>query len=301
MHKIKIRLPATLTNLGPGLRSLGLALSLYTTVEISARDDEQLLVETIGEGAGSYSIGLHHPVVLALIHMFQRLERAPLGIAIKIDNHIPINSGLGAETAFIVAGVIAANNLMSNVFPREELLKLSAQISHRPDGALTAMLGGLTASVVTDDSLIYRSLPVTSMQVIVALPELVDFPSPSLPERVSLEDAAFNLARVPLLADALRDADVSLLAQVMDDKLHVAHVTEHITGYGHVVEMARRAGAKAITPSGDGPALVFFAEEDHDAIAEAVTTAFENFDVNVRTWILPLDTQGVVISLAQSA
>ncbi|MDQ7035448.1 MAG: hypothetical protein Q9P01_11600 [Anaerolineae bacterium] len=79
MQKIKIRLAATLTDFSPGLRSLGLAISLYTHVEMIPRDDDQLIVETEGKGAGYYALGLRHPVVLGMIRVFQRLERTLLG------------------------------------------------------------------------------------------------------------------------------------------------------------------------------------------------------------------------------
>jgi homoserine kinase len=304
MRKVKITLPATVTNLGPGLNSLGLALGMYTTVDITERTDETLVVETEGEGSGRYSVGLQHPVVLAMIRMFQKLERAPLGLTIKITNQIPLSSGLGAEAAFQVAGVIAANNLIGNPLSREQTLEMAAQVSHRPDNAVTAILGGLTASAMKAEMLIYRTFPVIAPRVIVLLPQIDDYPPasrPALPERVAFEDAVHNLSRVPLLIDAFRTGDLAFIGQVMEDKLLEPTLRPHISGYDHIVEIARRAGAQAITFSGNGPALVVFASTGHKKLAEALEEAFENAGVKARSWILPIDTQGVVVSIAQSA
>jgi homoserine kinase len=301
MYRVKITLPATATNLGPGLNSLGLALGLYTTIEISKRNDETLLVETSGEGAGRYGTGLRHPVALALMRVFQKQERSVLGITVKVSNNIPLNSGLGAEAAFWVAGVIGANNLLGAMYSREEMLRIAAEISHWPDQTATTVLGGLTASMMRDDSLVYRQLGVTGLNVIVVLPELDDYSahiSRVKPERIPLNDALYNLSRVPLLVDALRTGDIKLVAQALDDRLQVPYLKSHITGYDHVVETARRAGALGVTLSGDGPALIAFTENNHKQIATAMELAFENSGVKARSWILPIDRQGVVISAA---
>jgi homoserine kinase len=302
MRKVRITLPASLTNLGPGTSTLGLALGLHTTVEISERADNQLIVDTEGEGSGRYSTGLRHPVTLALIRIFQKLERAPVGIHIKINNQIPLDSGLGAESAFLAAGVIGANNLLGGAYTREHLLEIAAQISKKPDSVIASLLGGLTTGLLDGDQLVYKTLPVKSLRVVVALPELDDYPSRSLaPERVPLADALYNLQRVPLLIEALRTGDMKLIGKVLDDRLNAPFYTPRIFGYKQATEIARRAGALAVTLSGDGPALVAFAEVNHSPIAEAMVAAFESVGVKARSWVLPIDTQGVVISVVQSA
>jgi len=304
MHKVKITLPATLTNLGPGLSSLGLAVGLYTTVEISRRDDENLVVETSGEGAGRYGMGLRHPVVLALMRIFQKQERAVLGMSIKVNNHIPLDSGLGAEAAFWIAGVIGANNLLGTIYTREKILEISANMSHRPDQTVTSILGGLTSSVIDGDRLIHRSLPVTAFHVVVVLPELDNYNATVArvkPERVTLNDALHDLSRLPLLVEGLRTGDLALFEQVLDDRLQLPYLKPHIAGYDHVVEMARRAGAQAVTLSGDGPAMIAFAENSHKKIAKAMEVAFENVGLKAKSWVLPVDRQGVVISVVQSS
>jgi homoserine kinase len=307
MQKIKIRLPATITNLGPGLTSLGLALSLYSSVEIKERTDESLVVETEGEGAGRYSIGLRHPVMLAMMRMFQHVERAPLGINVKVSNAIPLGSGLGAEAAFMVAGVIGANNLMGSPYPREQLLETAARILLRPNGdvsanrAITPILGGLTASILNGNRLIYRALPLTSLRVVVVLPELDNYARPAISERIPATDMLSNINRVPLLTEALRTGDVNLLAQVLDDKVHAPLLSNAIPGYKQAVEAGKQAGAPAVIVCGDGPALLAFADGKPEKINEAMQEAFQDAEVKARGWVLPMDTQGVVISVMQSA
>lgn len=303
MRKIKITLPATATSLGPGLNSLGLALGLTCTVEISERRDETLLVETEGEGAGHYPVGLRHPVVLGMMRVFQQQERAPLGLTVRVNSRIPPDSGLGAEAAFWVAGIIAANNLLNNPYPRAQVIDMAAHYSRQPDSAVTTILGGLTASLLDGDTLIYRAFSAAPLTVAVILPELDEYAAESRrgrPERIPLADALYNLSRAPLLADALREGDLKLIAQVLHDKLRLPHLKPHIPGYDRAVEVALRTGAAAVTLSGDGPAMIAFAEGEHRRIATAMEVAFENAGVKARSWVLPVDTQGVVVSMAGS-
>jgi homoserine kinase len=221
---------------------------------------------------------------------------------VKIANQIPLASGLGAEAAFQVAGIISANNLLDNSLTRDEVLEMAAHLSRRPDHTVTAILGGLTASFINSDSVIYRTFPVVAPKVVIVLPTIENSPDDAAtPERVSFEDAVHNLNRIPLLVEALGSGDLTEVGRLMDDKLLTPFLRPRISGYDHVVEIARRAGADAITMSDNGPALVAFASGGHKKLAEAMEAAFENAGVKARSWIVPIDTQGVVVSIAQSA
>lgn len=299
LQKIKIRLPATATNLGPGLYSLGLALGLYTTVEISGRDDHELKVELQGEGATAFAHVVRHPVVVAMAQVFQRLEDTRLGVQIKVHNQIPLNCGLGAESAFTMAGVLGANYLMDTQYKRDELLKIAAEIA-QTEGVIASLLGGLTAGVLDKDGLIFDSLPVQPFQVVVVVPQIGKYHPPRLPEQLSRHDVLHNLTRVPLLVEALRNGDLHLLVRLLDDRILMPRMTSQITGYGHVVEIARSRGALGVTVCGQGPTLLAFAESRHQRVAEDMVLAFRSAGVEARSWVLPVDMQGVVISAVQS-
>ncbi|MCU0499654.1 MAG: hypothetical protein MUF87_20070 [Anaerolineae bacterium] len=296
MHKIKIRLPAAAVNLGAGMHSLGLALGLYCTVEISPRNDDRLLVETSGEGAGQYSLGLRHPVVLALIRMFQRLESAPTGLLIRVDNQIPLNSGLGAEINFLIAGVIGGNNLLGNVYKRDQMLAIAAQIS-RPDSAATAVLGGLGSGIFYQERLLYHSFPVAPLRVGIIVPQLTRYPRPPVLGRIGYAYAQHNLSRIPLLIEALRSGDFTLLRATLSDRLNVPRLTPQIPGLLHTLNHLREQDA-AVTLAGDGPALLVFGEPQRlESLTAAGIAAFKDAGVSARTWIVPIDTQGVIISV----
>jgi homoserine kinase len=224
-----------------------------------------------------------------------------LGVRIRVNNAIPLASGLGAAATFWVAGIIGANNLLGHSISRREILRLSAQISPQPSNAIGALLGGLTSSLVSNDEVIYRSLPVAALTLILIVPDIKNYPeSVPAPDTVPFADARYNLDRLPLLLHGLQSGDLSLISQTLDDRLISPTIRARIPGINHVIESARLAGALAVTTAGAGPALIVIAPHDHHAVADAVVAAFGNTHVEARSWILPVDTQGVVISAMQS-
>ena len=74
---------------------------------------------------------------------------------------------------------------------------------------------------------------------------------------------------------------------------------QHIPAYPAVVAAAEDAGAVAVTLCGPGPALLAFATYNHESIEEAMQRAFRAAGIEARTWSLPSDQQGVVISVVQ--
>lgn len=298
MRRVKVTLPGAATRFGPAQQGLGLALGLHTTVEIIERSDDQLTVETSGEDSGRYSIGLRHPVVLGMMRVFQREERAALGLTVRVQNGIPHASGLGTEAAFYAGGIIAANNLLGTPLTRAQVIEMVVSLGGV--GVVSSILGGLTTSLLDGDTLIYRSLPSAALKLVLALPELnADPMQVSLPERVPLRDALENLNRVPLLLEALRAGDLDLLAHAADDRLLSPRYRSLIKGFDRVVAAAKEVGAVTVIPT--GLALLAFAPADHDRIASAMQTAFQLAGVRSRTWTLPIDRQGVVISASQSS
>lgn len=300
MRKVKITLPASTTL--PG--NLGLALGLYATIEMTERADDTFIVDADGEGAGRYGLGLHHPAALGLMRVFQEQERAALGLHIHIHNQIPIAAGLGAEAAFYVAGILGANNLLGGIYSKAQMLDMAAQASGAPVQAVAAFLGGLTASLIHEGKLVQCALAIQPFQSVIALPDLpkyVDAVARAVPERVHLSDAQNAMQRIPLLIEALRKGDWKLLAPALENRLRLSYLKPHLPGYDRAVDLASRAGAAATALCGEGPALIAFAPKDPAKVAAALEYAFQEAGVKARTWVLAIDTQGVVVSAAQTA
>ncbi len=302
MRKAKVTAPAVCTNLGPGVETLSLALALHVTVTMVERSDTHLLIETHGEAGADLSPDCYHPVMYGAVRMFQQVEDAPPGLRVDVRNNIPLSAGLGAEDAMTVAGLVAANSLMGAPLRRDELIALGAEISGRADGVVAAMVGGLTISAVGDRGVIYRRINVSPFKVLIILPE-VQYYSPEnipLPLAISPADAIHNIARHGLTIEALRTGDFKLLARVLNDRLLEPALGQHIPGCQQAVEAAIKAGAAGVTISDKGPALLIFTQFNHYRIADAVQAVFDAHGLLSRVWTLTVDTQGVVVTAAET-
>src|SRR5213079_2424585 len=76
---VRVRVPATSANLGPGFDALGLALSLYddVTAQVSGSG---IRVRVAGEGAGELPDDESHLVVRCALETFDRLGTRPPGL-----------------------------------------------------------------------------------------------------------------------------------------------------------------------------------------------------------------------------
>ncbi|NUU25456.1 MAG: homoserine kinase, partial [Streptomycetaceae bacterium] len=107
---VRVRVPATSANLGPGFDAFGLALGLYDDVVVRVADRD-LSIDIAGEGADNLARDENHLVVRALYAAFEALGGRPGGLEVVCANRIPHGRGLGSSAAAICAGVVAARAL----------------------------------------------------------------------------------------------------------------------------------------------------------------------------------------------
>ena len=297
MTNVRVTVPATSANLGPGLGSIALALGLYNVVELS-EIEQGLSFELYGEGADTLPQDPSNKVLRAATLVFRHTGCTPSGLHIRLKTSIPPQSGLGSSAAAVLGGAIAANVLLGSPLNRDQVLRIAVELDGRPDAVSAALMGGLVVSSHAGGELIYTNVPIAPMQVVVVLPDVERTKQlDALPETVALSDAIYNIGRTALMLQALTAGDFDLLAHAVRDRLHEPVHRPLIPGCSQALDAARRHGAAAVAISGSGPALIVFTEADHEQIAHAMSRAFRLATGRpARSWILPLDTQGISIS-----
>jgi homoserine kinase len=274
-----VRVPATTANLGPGFDCLGMALDLWNEVRFSLVG-EGIVVTVEGLGAEALPRDGDNLVARAFRRLCEEAGRpAPAGLSIHCDIRVPTSSGLGSSSTAIVAGLIGANELLGRPLDRDRVLGIAAAMEGHPDNVAAALLGGLTIVVQKRDRLLTKKILVPEVHVALAVPDLpfsTDAARAELPTEVTMADAVFNLQRTPLVVEALRTADLELLSQVMDDRLHQASRLKRIPGGRTAWLAAQNAGAAAVAVSGSGPSLIAFVGLATDAwrIARVMAEAF---------------------------
>lgn len=273
---VRVRVPATSANLGPGFDALGLALGHHDTLEVRALASSDVRVDVTGEGAGEVPDDERHLVVRALRVALDHVGAPPTGLHLTCTNAIPHGRGMGSSAAAVVAGLLAARMLVADpsVLDDETVLALATELEGHPDNAAPAIFGGATVawSNAGDPPRAARLQihPSVEPTLVVPVNRLATRAARGvLPATVPHGDAAFNAGRSALLVHALAQ-DPTLLFDATEDRLHQEYRSGVMTGSWELVRGLREQGVAA-TVSGAGPTvLVLHAVTDRARVAAAV-------------------------------
>lgn len=306
VRKIKVRVPATLTSVGAGLHSLGMALSIHTRVALQERSDTELSVSITGDETDNIPATVDNLALRAAIRVFQHSEEAPLGLHVEVHNAIPFGMGMGENIAMVVGGLVAAHNLIETDLTRDDLVNVAMSFGLPYEGIISAMLGsmGICSSTPNEPfTLAYDAIDLPPTRAIIVIPQLEKFDAQAIrfPEVIKLNNAIRNMRQTLLMTEALRHGNYKLLKRTLAYQLFASKYAEQIPHYNEVQQAALDAGAAGITLAGDGQVLLAFAEEDPFAAAEAMVERFNTAGIETRHWVLPIDRQGVVISALRDA
>lgn len=257
---VKVRVPATIANLGPGFDALGIAVRMHLEIDIEPRRDSvDLTVE--GEGAETLPADDTNLVLRSMNAFFDHVGRRPPGFAVRIKNPIPLGAGLGSSAAAIVGGLFAARAVTGRTVPQIEMVQLATGIEGHPDNVLPALLGGLVVCYRgrEEDLRYFRIEPSERLVPILAVPREGFSTSEArqgLPSTVPFMDAQFTTARAALLVAALSTgAGSDVLGDAMNDRLHQPHRLKLMPESAAVHEELVAAGLP-VALAGAGPSLL---------------------------------------------
>lgn len=293
--RVRVRVPATSANLGPGFDALGLALALYN--EVTLEEADRVSVAVAGEGSGRLDEGAKNVVARGVALAFEVAGRAFRGARVHCVNRIPLSRGLGSSAAAWVGGLVAANALMGEPLDREALLAAATRAEGHPDNVAAAILGGLTVSCADGPQVTAVSLPVPrEIEWVVLVPETESSTREAralLPESVPRADAIFNVQRVSLLLAALGTGRADLLAQAMQDRLHQPYRLRLFPWMDAVAAAGREAGALGCVLSGAGPSMIAAARpRAGESVVRAMERALRGAGIGGRVLHLPVDATG---------
>jgi homoserine kinase len=256
---VRIRVPATAANLGPGFDSFGLALGIHDDV-VARIGESGVHVDVAGEGADDVPRDKRNLVVRAMRAAFDLLGGQPRGLDVVCANRIPHGRGLGSSAAAIVAGVLAARELVLGGLPDDEVLALCTEIEGHPDNVAACLLGGFTLAWRSGSAVGAVRLPVhPSVAPVAFVPGSKSSTAKArrlLPDVVPHADAAVNAGRAALLVEALgRRPD--LLMPATEDLLHQPYRAEAMPRSAALMASLREAGIPAVV-SGAGPTVLAF-------------------------------------------
>ena len=284
---MKIIVPATSANIGPGFDSVGVAVSKYLTIEVLEERDEWLIEHDLNPRIPKDKRNLLIKVALQLAPNLQPYR-------LKMTSDIPLARGLGSSSSVIVAGIELANQLGKLDLTDDEKLDWANKIEGHPDNVAPAIFGNLVISSVFKGAVerVRADFPEWSFIAYVARYELKTRDSRSvLPFKFSYKEAvaASSIANVAIAA--LLQGDLVKAGRAIEsDRFHERFRQKLVREFPNIKKLAKKHGAYATYLSGAGPTIMILAPKDR---AKLIQTRIEGCKYNGEVFILDVDRDGV--------
>ncbi|MEA2485856.1 MAG: homoserine kinase [Actinomycetota bacterium] len=298
---VRVRIPASVANLGPGFDALGVAVRMHLEIEIEPRRDSvEIMVE--GEGADQLAADESNLVVHCMNVFFDHVGRRPPGYAVRIKNPIPLGSGLGSSAAAVVGGLFAARAITGRTVAQAEMVQMATGVEGHPDNVLPALLGGLVIAYrsESDGLRYYRMEPSDRLVPVLAVPPGGFSTAKSredLPGQVPFADAQFTASRAALLVAAMiSGAGADVLADAMSDRLHEPHRLGLMPETAAVHGELQDAGLP-VAVAGAGPSLLIVVPRPEVAMrAEQIRRICRSRHAGWRVFVSEWESSGAAAS-----
>lgn len=276
MSRVRLRLPATSANLGPGFDTLALALRLH--LEIEAETAEAFRIEASGRNAEACGAIEKNLLLETYRELLVREGRTAPALMIRMRNEIPLGMGCGSSAAVRLGAAALAAHFGGLGWDGERILAEACRLEGHPDNASACWLGGFVVSAMDGERVqTVRFAPPAGWRALIAMPErpLATRASRAvLPETYTRADVVANLQRVALLTGAMATGRGELLANAMRDRVHQPYRAEVCPLLGRLLPLAGRDGVAGLALSGAGPGVLLLAVSA-EAAAQARRSAAE--------------------------
>ncbi|WP_026339000.1 homoserine kinase [Fusobacterium russii] len=257
---IKIKVPATSANLGPGFDTMGIALDIFNTFYVEK--SEQLIIENVEEEFKN-----RNNLFVIAYDKTLAAKNLKANIYVKFETCIPLSRGLGSSSSLVVAGVLAANYLYDLALTKQEMLNICNEIEGHPDNIAPCLLGGFVTTVLENGLPHYKKIEVDKkFKFTVMIPDFEVKTSEAravMPKQIAVEDAVYSLSRAISLCFALQDGDEERLKISYDDKIHEPYRRKLIPDYEALKIEVIKNGALAFLISGSGSTCLAISRDEN--------------------------------------
>jgi len=291
---VKIRIPATSANLGPGFDCLGLAIALYNEVSIKPSSYQSISVK--GEGEENVKLKKNNIFVSIFYDIYQELVGKKDPFRFEFYNNIPFSRGMGSSSAVIVGAIASAYTMAGIKVNRESILNKAIVYETHPDNIAPAVFGGFTSSIVEHGKVKTLKKELSSaLKVVMLIPDRPMSTAHSrtlLPKSYMMKNVVYNLSRASLLTAAFFSENWDYLRVASKDCMHEHRRMKQMKELFEVRDIALKSGALMSTLSGSGSSFFNLVKsEDALKVATALKNSFEMFRVE----IFELDNHGFQI------
>ena len=291
---MKIIVPATSANVGPGFDSVGIAVSKYLTIDVLEAQENWWIEHDLGEEIPSNEENL---LLQTALQVASDLPPHRL----KMTSEVPLARGLGSSSSVIVAGIELANQLGKLTLSDEDKLEIATKIEGHPDNVAPAIFGNLVVASYVDQQTNHLVLPFPECALVAFVPNYELKTSDSrnvLPSEWTYKEAVAASAIANVAIAALAKGDLRVAGKAIEaDRFHERYRQQLVVEFPQVKEVAHQHDAYATYLSGAGPTIMTLLPVEH---AEAFAKDLESKDLNGQVFSLKIDTTGVKIEGSES-
>ena len=286
---MKIIVPATSANVGPGFDSVGIAVTRYLTIEVLESADAWFIEHDLGAGIPTDEKNLLLSTALSISTDMQPHR-------IKMTSEVPLARGLGSSSSVIVAGIELANQLANLQLSDAEKLRIATEIEGHPDNVAPAIFGNMVIASYIGEDVQYVTADFPSCDLVAFVPSYQLKTSDSrnvLPKEWSYKEAvaASSVANVAIAA-LLKGDLLTAGRSIESDHFHERYRQSLVKEFPQVKEVAHAHGAYATYLSGAGPTIMNLIAPEHTA---AFVAALEKLGLDGQIFQLKIDTFGVCV------
>lgn len=295
---VKIRVPSTTANVGPGFDILGICLNLYNYIDIDYSYKYQLKY-TGSEYKNSLSNDKNNLFYYSMEKVYKEFGVKIPEFSINTEVNIPLSRGLGSSSSAIVAGVSAANHFLGNKLNKNEMLKICNDIEGHPDNVAPCLLGGIVISMSESNKVYTQTIQSkNNLKFIVVIPEFELSTKKArsvLPDKIDFFDSVFNSSRLSFLIMSFINGDKELMSIALKDRLHEQYRGKLIKGFEDIKNTAIEYEAIGSVLSGAGPTILAIADQNENIIAEKMSNKWLELGIKSKSKILEIDHSGCSI------
>ncbi|HDZ4982307.1 TPA: homoserine kinase [Campylobacter jejuni] len=279
---MKILVPATSANLGPGFDCLGLSLKLFNETQIQKSGIFSISIE--GEGSNNIFLKKNNIFVNIFYEIYEKLSGKKDNFRFIFQNNIPLSRGLGSSSAVIVGAIASAYYMSGFKVEKERILDEALIYENHPDNIAPATLGGFVCSLVEKNKIYSIKKEIDKdLAAVVVIPNLAMSTEQSrqaLAKNLSFNDAVFNLSHASFLTACFLEKKYEFLKFASQDKLHEINRMKNLPELFEVQKFALENKALMSTLSGSGSSFFSLAfKDDALALAKKMQVKFKDFCV----------------------
>ena len=284
---MKIIVPATSANVGPGFDSVGIAVTRYLTIEVLEPADAWFIEHDLGAGIPTDEKNLLLSTALSIAPAIQPHH-------IKMTSEVPLARGLGSSSSVIVAGIELANQLADLQLSDDEKLRIATKIEGHPDNVAPAIFGNLVIASYIGEDVQYVTADFPTCDLVAFVPSYQLKTSDSrnvLPTEWSYKEAVAASSVANVAIAALLKGDLLTAGRSIElDHFHERYRQSLVKEFPQVKEVAHQHDAYATYLSGAGPTIMNLLAPEHTASFVAALAAL---GLDGQIFQLKIDTFGV--------